>query len=245
MILPGAFGLLKPSSAAGFTTSAKSFDGSTSFAARGADLTGAADGQHLTISWWFNPTVAVPANNAYLLDTSGGTEIYLRLTRQTATTYKVAVATGSGAAFNPTSSSTYTVDTGWHHALLSFNRATGAGHLYVDDVLEATSAATPSGSNLDLTHVDWFIGKHASLAASFLRGCESEGFVHFGSLDLTTTANRRLFISAGLDPVDLGADGSTPFGAQPIIYIRADPSNNLGTGGNFTNTAITDCGTAP
>ena len=52
-----------------------------------------------------------------------------------------------------------------------------------------------------------------------------------------TTSNRRKFINADLTPVDLGANGQTPTGTSPTIYMTGTPTeflNNLGTGGNFS-----------
>jgi hypothetical protein len=68
-------------------------------------------------------------------------------------------------------------------------------------------------------------------------------------LDLSVEANRRKFISAAGKPVSLGANGSTPTGSQPIIYL-ANPTatwqDNLGAGGNFTeNGALADAATNP
>lgn len=61
-------------------------------------------------------------------------------------------------------------------------------------------------------------------------------------VDLTTTSNRRKFIAADLTPVSVGANGSTPFGTQPPVFLHVAPSTgvpadfatNLGTGGSFT-----------
>jgi len=69
------------------------------------------------------------------------------------------------------------------------------------------------------------------------------------SLDLSSTANRRKFISAEDKPVDLGSDGSTPTGTAPLIFLSnptATWQNNLGSGGNFNeNGALTDAGDSP
>ena len=58
------------------------------------------------------------------------------------------------------------------------------------------------------------------------------------SIDFSVTANRRKFIDASGKPADLGANGQTPTGTPPPLFLRrapsADPStfaNNLGTGG--------------
>jgi hypothetical protein len=63
-------------------------------------------------------------------------------------------------------------------------------------------------------------------------------------------ANRRLFISATGKPVSLGANGSTPFGTQPAIYLGnplATWHTNLGAGGGFnvTGGALTAASTSP
>lgn len=57
-------------------------------------------------------------------------------------------------------------------------------------------------------------------------------------VDLSVTANRRKFIDRALQPVDLGADGSAPFGYQPAMYMSIRPGGvatdillNRGVGG--------------
>ena len=64
-------------------------------------------------------------------------------------------------------------------------------------------------------------------------------------IDLSVQANREKFVSgtgASVKPVDFGADGSTPLGAQPLVYLNNPYStfqNNAGSGGNFTVMAHT------
>ena len=56
-------------------------------------------------------------------------------------------------------------------------------------------------------------------------------------IDLSVEANLRKFIGAYGNPVDLGADGSTPNTTAPIVYLGRDIATfhtNLGTGGGFT-----------
>jgi hypothetical protein len=58
-------------------------------------------------------------------------------------------------------------------------------------------------------------------------------------LDLTVTANRRKFISADRRPVPLGANGQTPTGSAPLIFLSGDLAawhTNKGTGGGLTQT---------
>ncbi len=62
-------------------------------------------------------------------------------------------------------------------------------------------------------------------------------------IDLSSASNRLKFLTASGEPANLGADGSTPTGTQPLIYLAnatATFQNNLGSGGNFTeNGALT------
>src|SRR3546814_17811034 len=69
-------------------------------------------------------------------------------------------------------------------------------------------------------------------------------------IDLSVTANRRKFVGSGAaTSVDLGADGSTPTGTAPLVFLSgatADWHTNKGAGGGFTeNGALTDAATDP
>lgn len=64
-------------------------------------------------------------------------------------------------------------------------------------------------------------------------------------VDLSVTANRRKFISDKGGACDLSANGATPFGATPPVYLtaRGDPSTfyqNNGNGGAFVFTGTID-----
>ena len=67
---------------------------------------------------------------------------------------------------------------------------------------------------------------------------QSESHDLFGDNDFQEEWNYpRAFLASDGKPANLGADGSTPTGTQPILYL-ANPfatfQNNLGSGGNFT-----------
>lgn len=78
--------------------------------------------------------------------------------------------------------------------------------------------------------------------------CTADIFWHTpGSFfDLSIEANRRLFINSDLTPVDLGTDGSIPFGTQPKLFMSNLPGgtttdwlNNLGSiGGTFLEDSV-------
>jgi hypothetical protein len=72
-------------------------------------------------------------------------------------------------------------------------------------------------------------------------------------LDFSVQSNRRKFRSSGGKPISLGADGSTPTGTKPLIYLHlddAETANNFATNragnGNLTVTgALTTRATSP
>lgn len=56
-------------------------------------------------------------------------------------------------------------------------------------------------------------------------------------IDFSNVTNRRLFIDAGGNPVNLGTDGSLPTGSAPDIFLSGDTDTwhvNKGTSGGFT-----------
>lgn len=128
----------------------------------------------------------------------------------------------------------------WRHILASWDLAVpGARHLYINDVSDI-SATIFTNDTIDYTLGDWTIGRRAWLAG-FFDGCLAETVFHLGYLDLSVEANRRKFITASGKPVNLGDDGSLPFGAAPIVYQRrrvgeavANFATNRGSGGNFS-----------
>jgi len=65
-------------------------------------------------------------------------------------------------------------------------------------------------------------------------------------LAMSSGTNRAKFVSGG-SPVDLGTNGATPTGNQPILFLNnayGTFQNNLGYGGNFTVTGtLADGGT--
>ena len=70
-------------------------------------------------------------------------------------------------------------------------------------------------------------------------------FFHTSYIDLSVASNLAKFVTGtGINakPVDPGADGSTPLGVQPLIYLpmyARDAGKNYGSGGDFTVTGST------
>lgn len=136
----------------------------------------------------------------------------------------------------------------WIHLLASWDCNAGAGHVYINDSEDKDQRVLLPGG-IDYTRTEWAIGGSES-GGSKLSGCVAQVYFNFGEyLDLSVQTNRRKFITAAGGPVDLGADGSTPTGAQPDIYLNNEPSTfyiNLGTESNFVqNGSAASCASDP
>ncbi len=155
---------------------------------------------------------------------------------------------GSAFLFEDTSVN-LALDT-WYHLLFSWDNSglSLVAHLYVNDVSNITIS---SGRPGPITWGDAFFLNMLRLTTGDgthnLDGCISEFYLNpVEFLDFSVEANRRKFITAGLSPADLGADGSTPTGTSPKFYHTGDgvsfPVNNGTYVGTLTvhNTFI-DC----
>lgn len=93
--------------------------------------------------------------------------------------------------------------------------------VYVDDVdiTMGTITATTGGSVLNGA---W--GWNTAANGTYRLYNDQQGDFYFAleALDLDTASNRRKFIDASGEPVDLGSDGSTPTGTQPLWFWGGD-----------------------
>ena len=129
------------------------------------------------------------------------------------------------------------------HILVSFDLANNVGHLYVDDI-DRASTEIYVDDLINWTSGQVYVGYDGGgfeLDASLGQYWESRSYFEF-----SIEAERRKFITADLQPVDLGSDGSNP-GVSPILYLNNPVPNfevNLGTGGGMTEVGtLTDEGT--
>ncbi len=144
-----------------------------------------------------------------------------------------------------TSDATITADSTWHHIIIAWDTSDAAKcKLAVDGTIGVT-INNRVDLNCDYVTSPWDF----SSAANPLAADISEFYFGAGQwLDLTTSSNVQRFRSTAGAPVSLGANGSTPTGTQPNIYL-ANPYNtfqtNLGTGGDFTVTGTLTSATPP
>lgn len=245
-------------SAAGFIVDSAEFDGTNDYMKRGAALTGAVASGIFTFSVWYKYLGGDGTSQEMfnIVSTVGGSTNRFRIVRNNLNNWNFVGATSAGGAlFNATFTGTVIADGSWHNLLVSIDlSSTSKRWVYIDDtsVAGAMTWSTYSSGNMDFAAADSSIG--GGQGFNLTNGDLAEFYFAAGQyLDLSVTANRRKFITAGLKPVDLGSDGSTPTGSAPTIYCHltdgeavANFATNRGTGGNFSITGtLTTGSTSP
>ncbi len=228
-----------------YDANAVEFDGANDWIEKSTDLTSNADSKLFTLSLWFNR--AVFTGTPFLLANTtvrigiefrGGNEIRVRGRNTSGSTIlEVSTVTTFGAS-------------GWHHFLLSFDLANSSNrHLYIDDVDDAGTWSPYDDELIEFTRDDHAIGAGIGGGTKY-DGDLADVWIDYGRfVNFSTVSNRRKFIDAAGKPVDLGSDGSIPFGAAPIMYFSGPTDTwhtNDGDGGGFTeNGALTTASTSP
>lgn len=237
--LPGRSGSFRASTSA-FTYTSVVFDGSADYNVRGADLTGNADGQLGVLSLWIKMGSGTSPTTEYRIATSTSGHWIVR--RSTSGKFDL-TGTDSGGTIilRLLSTANITNVANWYHIIASWDMSTaGRRKVFVDgaDVTDALTFTT--GTTIDYTVANHWIGSSTAGAVLF-DGLLCEYFVGYPTnyFDLTTAGNLQKFRTSGGKPENLGANGSTPLGVQPIIYLHnpatGSPNwtNNVGSGGNF------------
>lgn len=213
-------------------TGAVNFDGNT-WLSRGADLTSVPSTNYWTYSFW------------YKFDSTTDTTVYENSIEKVVffNTYVWQIESKSPDTVNIGYEGLDTDVTNWHHTCGMVNTGSANdSHYYRDDteITAGSRAGNYDGSNYDLSSSNHFLFKSGGPGADArqFEGSIYEFWMDWGqNIDLTNTTTRRKFISADLKPVALGANGETPTGTSPEIYMTggaASFATNLGTGGAFT-----------
>jgi len=231
---------------------ALNFDGSNDYLLRGGTLTGIEDGKTGLISAWVKFTGG-DGSLMRLISQSGDYFLIQRNASGDGSTLQIVGKNSGGSNILVlTSSSGYAVTDGWLHVLASWNLATPAAHFYINDADAEAGVSTETDDNIKYTDpTNWAIGATTS-AASKINADLAEVYFAAEYLDISQEANRRKFIDATGKAVSLGADGSTPTGSQPVLYLRhntgaavTDFATNLGSGGSFSITGTLVEATGP
>jgi hypothetical protein len=222
----------------GYTATSAVFDGTNDYLDRTANLTGTADSKVGLFSAWLKMGAGSnnAAFNAILTWSTGGSYI----TRDTSGRVEFQLSNSSAAPVVKlrSNSSSLVIASGWVHVLASWDTSTaGRRHLYINGSAQTTVVTFTADGVIDYaaTVAGIEVGGFSGGQSKF-NGLMAEVYFAQEWLDISVEANREKFILAGA-PVDLGADGSTPTGTQPILYL-SNPygtfNENLGSGGDFT-----------
>ena len=227
------------------TTSTSSFfDGSNDYLSKSDDLTGLSTGKVFTCSFFFRITNTGTSNLRIMnSESSGGQFVIARGGSSADKKFHFRGFNSSGSEICSVNCNKIFEDSAqWHHIMCSVDLANSAAHLFVDGADDKASSPTLTNDNIDWVNGGWFIGSDENGNNKF-HGDIAELYWTNEFIDLSSASNRLKFLTASGEPANLGADGSTPTGTQPLIYLAnatATFQNNLGSGGNFTeNGALT------
>jgi len=224
-----------------FWASAASFDGSAQYLNRtGSALSGASDGKILTFAVAFNADSISGTRQVFRISDGGGDGTGLNINGGDIAVFGQASDTANVLWMRKGTSSVgasgLSTDT-WHTVLFSANLTNASlRHWYVDNVsVPSPTIGAYTNTNIDFTNTDHGIAARSGGSDKW----DGEiGFLYVSQeyIDFSSEANRLKFFDAFGFPVDLGSDGSTPTGTQPLIYINKGfhSGTNSGSGGNFT-----------
>ncbi|CAG1006024.1 hypothetical protein RHIZO_03226 [Rhizobiaceae bacterium] len=206
-------------------------------------ISGATDGPRYTLSTWFRMLPQASNQTTQVLFENNAGRIQLGFYSDAASDplYDVWISgkNSSDVWHVDMYKNDYIAENVWYHLVASFDTTLGAGHVYVNDqelaynVLDVSSG----GQAMDVQTNAYFM--HFYGWANGFRGDVADFWFDNVYLDLDVEANRRKFRSASGRPVNLGVDGSTPTGSQPLIFFSGDRTTwatNKGRGGAFTLT---------
>jgi len=235
------------------TVDAVTFNGTNDYLTRGSDFTSNADGSQFILSTWVR-LAAAPGSFTIVANTDGWVFIGIN-----ASGFYCAVFNEAADRFLDVTDNTVSLGDGnWHHIALSIDTNFAAGNKLVKLAIDGT-AKTPTVTdgdgafNIDFTQANWAVGATTS-AAELFNGDMAELYLALNQyLDVTQAANNQKFRSSGGKPVNLGADGSTPTGTAPTVYLHLDDGEaaanfaaNAGSGGGMTvNGALATAATSP
>ncbi len=212
-----------------------SFDGVNDYLSRNSDLAGNANGKKFTFSCWVYSNESQENyiyNNGFFLVRqqwfADGNVVFSGEVRSTTGSYLIRFQT-------PQYSLPLHV---WNHFLVSIDVASASTRkIFINDndVTSSTNWISYANNTLQLSGYAPFV---ASNGGSHWSGRLAHVFLDYAYRNLSTEANRRLFITDDLKP----ADGLASL--SPILYLpmrTAETAHiNEGTGGDFTPNGVLD-----
>ena len=203
---------------------------------------GITDNKTATFSFWVKHASATGVDQYMMNDDGTQTTKFMYLQRSGLYKLNVIAANASGTTILAFSGVNNEIaDTAWHHIMFSLDLSdTGKRSYYLDGVAVSATWSTYSNQNLIHNRTRYWICAFFGNAANSMNGDLSELYYTNEYIDLSVQSNREKFILAG-KPVNLGSDGSTPTGTQPLIYFKDAASVwNAGTNaGSISGFAMT------
>jgi concanavalin A-like lectin/glucanase superfamily protein len=239
--------------AGGFTAVAVNFDGTNDYLTS-SGLSGAVDGRKGIVSFWYQLNGG-DGVDLRIFGTSASGSGRFALDRHSSNLWRFTMRNSAGTDLitgTPFQSSTGKVaGAGWHHFIASWDLDAGVTslQLYIDGSSDRSGTPTVTAGDIDYATNQASVGGTFA-GASKLNADLSELYVNLTeSIDLSVAANVQKWRTTGGKPENLGANGSTPTGTQPAVYLAnalATWETNLGSGAGFTETgALTSSSTSP
>ncbi|MZH02997.1 MAG: LamG domain-containing protein [Nitrospinae bacterium] len=231
----------EPTRTGATTIPAVAFDGVNDYLFINDATLGQSDGKSFLISFWIKMDDNGVTEDIYFTSTS---KFFAKRDFTNKLEIKFRDSNGSDAYAGLSNNATFTIAGGLHHVLIAADFANSVIQVYIDDVEDTmTDITAVNNRTVKFKDSSFAIGAQTS-GVGKLNGQLAHFYLAEEYLDISILSNRRKFIDAIGNPVDLGSNGSTPTGNQPLIYLNNTTStwqNNLGSGGNFTeNGALTD-----
>jgi hypothetical protein len=224
--------------------------GNSGFLSRDTPLSGVTDTKTLTFFALFKPTSINATRSFWFLGGVASSSFRgqiqvvagngFRITFRNASDVTVLNATVTSPLIDSTST-TYSI----HCCVDLADSAKRA--IYINGVLATVTWSTYTNDNMNFSAQRSGIGAEwgSSWSGSLLRGNLGSLYIANSFVDFRQESNRLLFADAFNFSTDIGAaitDGTIP---NPMIFMKFDPANNganFGTGGNYTNSSMSDGG---
>jgi len=227
------------------------FNGADSYNTLGG-VTGMADGKLGSVSFWLKMGQDTGAAGVvYNLRDAAGTANSFYVRRETTGAIGIVGlnAAGSQILGFATPTGIARAGTGWLHILASWDLAdTDNRHLYVNGE-SALTVLVYTDDDVEYSGADGSIGA-STTGTLFLDGHLADFWFDPTYTDFSVEANRLKFLTADVEPVDLGADGSLPTGTQPAVFMNfgttewnSSTAHNSGSANGFVTAggdSITD-----
>lgn len=232
-----------------FEANAVTFDGSNDVSKHDGALTGGVAGTVLLASVFVRLN-ALNINQVILGANVTDQPIEMRIASSNRIFISVRPAAGGGSTANIIGP---VLTTGqWYHILITLDtNSLGNTRGYLDGVEMIYNQRQANTGNIGWDGTNWAVGNRHDVSVNFANFDISELYATNELLDITVQANRDKFLKSDGTPEDLGSDGSTPTGTQPLIYMSGDAAAwnagiNKGSGGNFVMSgAVTDSANEP